>query len=282
MGTKLLMATAFHPQMDGATERANCSIGQVLRSIVRNDQKDWAAKCTMVELALNNNVSVTTGFAPFKLNHGYMPRVDLPVNTDTTFKGVSQFVQQARWSLMEAHDAILEHHVDQTFHANRKRRESERYVVDDRVYLLTQNLTLPKGRARKLVPRYIGPYHVTEAYNKASMVTLELPHNLKNRHVSPTFHMNLMRRYIANNDDLFPKWEAKSFYDFRVTADEEWLVDEIIAHRRINSKEMEFQVRWTLGDVTWEPMSACKELEALGSYLELRGMSKLRDLPHRQ
>jgi hypothetical protein len=236
----------------------------------------------MVELALNSNVSTTTGFAPFELNHGYMLRIDLPVNTDTTFKGVSQFAQQARWILMAAHDGILEHRVDQTFHANRKCHESEIYAVDVRVYLLTQNLTLPKGRARKLVPRYIGPYRVTEAHNKASMVTIELPDDLKNRRVSPTFHTNLVRRYIANNDDLFPKREAKSFYDFGATANEEWLVDEIIAHRRINSKELEFQVHWTLGDVTWEPMSACKDLEALDSYLELRGVSKPRDLPHRQ
>jgi hypothetical protein len=73
MGTKLLMATAFHPQTVGATEQANCSIGQVLRSVVCDDQRDWAAKCPMVELALNSNVSVMTGFAPFELNHGYMP-----------------------------------------------------------------------------------------------------------------------------------------------------------------------------------------------------------------
>jgi hypothetical protein len=132
---------------------------------------------------------------------------------------------------MVAHDAILEHHVDQTFHANQKCHESEIYAVDDRVYLSTQNLILPKGRARNLVPRYIGPYHVIEAHNKASTVTLELPDELRTRHVSPTFHTNLVRRYIANNDDLFPQWEAKSFYDFGATADEEWLVDEIIVHR---------------------------------------------------
>jgi hypothetical protein len=137
-----------------------------------------------------------------------MPRIDLLVNTDTTFKGVLQFAQQARWILMAAHDAILEHCVDQMFHTNRKHCESEIYAVDNRIYLSTQNLTLPKGRARKLVPQYIVPYRVTEAHNKASTVTLELPDDLKNRHVSPTFHTNLVRRYIANNDDLFPKWEA--------------------------------------------------------------------------
>jgi hypothetical protein len=93
MGTKLLMATVFNPQTDGATKRANRSIGQVLRSVIR--EKDWAAKCPIVELALNSNVSTTTGLAPFELNHGYMLRIDLPVNTDTTFKGVSQFAQEA-------------------------------------------------------------------------------------------------------------------------------------------------------------------------------------------
>jgi hypothetical protein len=150
MGTKLLMVTAFHPQMDGMTEQANQLISQVMRSIVRDDQKDWAVKCPMVELMLNSNVSTMTGFTPFELNHGYMWRIDLPVNTDTTFKGVSQFTQQAQGSLMAAHNTILEHRVDQTFHANRKRRESEIYAVDNHVYLSTQNLTLPKGRARKL------------------------------------------------------------------------------------------------------------------------------------
>ena len=30
MGSKLLMSTVFHPQMDGATERANRSIAQIL------------------------------------------------------------------------------------------------------------------------------------------------------------------------------------------------------------------------------------------------------------
>ena len=49
LGSKLLMSTAFHPQMDGATEQANRSIAQILRTVVSNDQKDWSSKCLMVE-----------------------------------------------------------------------------------------------------------------------------------------------------------------------------------------------------------------------------------------
>ena len=68
MGTKLLMSIAFHPQTDGATEQANHSVGQFLRMIINDDQRDWAAKCPMVEFALNSSISTTTGFTLFELN----------------------------------------------------------------------------------------------------------------------------------------------------------------------------------------------------------------------
>ena len=175
IGTKLLMSTAFHPQMDGTTEQANHSIGQILRMIINDDQKNWADKCPMVEFALNNSVSATTGFAPFELNQGYMPQIGMPKSFDTAFKRVKQFTLQAKWDLMAFHDAIIANHIQQTFHANKKCRASDLYHVGDDMYLLTQNLTLPKGRARKLVPKYIGPYKVVKAHNEASIVTLKLP-----------------------------------------------------------------------------------------------------------
>lgn len=49
VGTKPMISTAFHPQMDGVTERANCSIGQILRIMVQPDQTDWREKLSMVE-----------------------------------------------------------------------------------------------------------------------------------------------------------------------------------------------------------------------------------------
>ena len=70
---------------------------------------------------------------------------------------------------------IIANRVQQTFHANKNRRTSDLYHVGDHVYLLTQNLTLPKGRVRELVPKSIGPYKVVKAHNEASTVTLELP-----------------------------------------------------------------------------------------------------------
>ena len=174
MGTKLLMSTVFHPQTDGATEQANRSIGQILRMIIHDDQRDWAAKCPMVEFVLNSSVVATTGFAPFELNQGYMPQIGRPTSFDTTFKGVKQFTLQVKWDLMAAHDVIIANHIQQMFHVNKKHCASDKYHVRDHMYLSTQNLTLPKGRARKHVPKYIGPYKVVKPHNEASTVMLEL------------------------------------------------------------------------------------------------------------
>ena len=85
---------------------------------------------------------------------------------------------------MVAHDVIIANHVQQMFHANKKCCASDQYHVGDHVYLSTQNLTLPKGRARKLVPKYIGPYKVVKDHNEASTVMLKLPpgaHSLMNQ-----------------------------------------------------------------------------------------------------
>ena len=147
MGSKLLMSTAFHPQTDGATERANRSIAQILRTVVSNDQRDWSDKCPMVEFAINSSINATTGYAPFELNYGYMLRSGQHISTDITFKGVKQFAQQAVWNLMDAHDAILEHRIGQTHYSNKRPQPGIKYQINDLVYLSTKNLTLPKHRA---------------------------------------------------------------------------------------------------------------------------------------
>ena len=146
------------------------------------------------------------------------------------------------------------------------------------VYLSTKNLALPKGQARKLMSRFLGPYRVLKAMNDSSNVTLELPPELRDRRISPTFHTNLVRPYVKNNDILFPKREAKSYYDFGNNNEQEWFVDEILAHKWTDNN-WELQVKWTLGDVTWEPINSCKNLEALDSYLELRGVTRPCNLP---
>ena len=228
MGMKLLMSTSFHPQTDGAMEWANCSIGQVLRALVHNSQNNWAEHCPMVEFALNSSMSTSTGYMPFELNYGYIPQLGQCLNTDTKFVSVHQFTEQALWNVMAAHDAIIAARVMQTHHVNRHQRTGDAFAPGDRVYLSTKNLALPKGRAKKLLPKFIGPYKVVEAHTATSTVTLELPPELIARWVHPTFHTSLLRAHIPNDDARFPCRDMKSYYDFGAADKPEWFIDEIL------------------------------------------------------
>ena len=101
----------------------------------------------------------------------------------------------------------------------------------DSVYLSTANLNLPKRRARKLAPKYIGPFKVTKAFPDTSNYTLELSEELVARRIHPKFHVSLLCRYKPNDDVIFPSHESKRFYDFRMPNNNEWLIDKIIGHR---------------------------------------------------
>ena len=125
----------------------------------------------------------------------------------------------------------------------------------------------------------MGLYKVIEAHTAASTVTLELLPELTAWRVHPTFHMSLLRAHVPNNNMRFPHHDTKSYYDFGVTDEPEWFIDEILAHHWVDPMGLELQVHWMLGDVTWEPLASCKELAALDEYLELRGVIQPHDLP---
>ncbi|KAI0345838.1 hypothetical protein BDW22DRAFT_1309093, partial [Trametopsis cervina] len=104
-------------------------------------QSDWVEKLPLVEFALNSTVSSTTGFAPFELNGGYLPRMitDLP---PSDLPGVQQFAQQVIENLEQARDNIIASRTFQTHHANAHRRDERikggqwaPLVKGDKVYL---------------------------------------------------------------------------------------------------------------------------------------------------
>ena len=185
-----MMAMAFHLQMDGASECANQSVGQFLQILVEPNHFDWADKLPLVEFTINSIISSSTGFTPFELNFGYMPTlISRIMPMEKAKPGVRQFITQALSNLEMVHDAILESCVTQTYQANRRQRPEMPFMIGDNAYLSTKNLNLPKGRSRKLMPKFIGPYEVTKSHPTEYRDTLELPPELKAQRIHPSFHV---------------------------------------------------------------------------------------------
>ena len=174
---KLLMFILFHPQTDGQTEPANRNIGQIfLCTVMQHDQKDWVDHVNPTEFAINMSIAKMTKFVPFELNGGYMPSMMKEIQSDEAIlRGIRLFAEAALQNLAHTYDAIIKMHVFQTSCTNACRKNEPKIVEGTLMYLSTKNLNLLKGRARKLCPKFVGPWKVMKAWPDTLTYELELP-----------------------------------------------------------------------------------------------------------
>ena len=92
----------------------------MLRQCVSPNQRDWVQKLPLIEFAMNIARSETTGFAPFFLNSGMMPRAMI-WDAKSEYPGITS-ARHMKDAIMAAHDAILQARVKQTRVANNHRR----------------------------------------------------------------------------------------------------------------------------------------------------------------
>ena len=276
IGTKLKMSSAYHPQTDGSTERANRTVTQLLRQCINPNQKDWVSKLPAIQFAINSARSQSTGYAPFFLNNGRMPRAMVWNTADPSeYSNVRVFAQKRKLAIMSAHDSIIAARVNQTRNANRL-RQIVPFKEGDFIYLSTKNISFAKGLARKLIPKYIGPYKILKDFDNQSF-RIELPPHLKQRGVHDIFHSSLLRIHVPNDDRLFP-----GRMDTQISEgpdnDDEWAVDKVLSHAG-SADNAVFEILWKSGDITWLPGYQITHLHAFDTYLDLLGVKGLSQLP---
>ena len=248
----------------------------MLRQCINPNQKDWVSKLPTIQFAINSARSESTGYAPFFLNNGRMPRTMVWNSAGPTeYSNLREFAQKRKLALMSAHDSVIGARIKQTRNANRKRQEVP-FNEGDFVYLSTKNITFAKGLARKFIPKYIGPYKIIRDFGNQSF-RLELPMHLRKRGIHDVFHASLLRIHVPNDDRLFPGHMDTQLGDGPNTKDE-WAVDRIRSHAGIGEGSV-FKILWKSGDITWMPFYQIRHLQALETYLELMGVENASKLP---
>ena len=73
LGTSLLFNTSYHPQTDGQTKVTNKCLGNLLRSYVGKNLKQWDLILPQIEFAYNRFEHRTIGKSPFEVVYGLQP-----------------------------------------------------------------------------------------------------------------------------------------------------------------------------------------------------------------
>ena len=65
-GTRLRFSTAYHPQTDGAAERAIRTVVDAIRCFLDGSHEKWDTHLDAIELAFNSSQHASTGISPFE------------------------------------------------------------------------------------------------------------------------------------------------------------------------------------------------------------------------
>eukprot|EP00983_Pelagomonas_calceolata_P031087 976489-Pelagomonas_calceolata.AAC.1 len=87
------MSSAFHPQIDGQTERTNWTLEEMLRAYVGYVQDDWDEKLACAEFAINNSWQKLVQNTPFFLNYGQHPLTPSTVQLPSRVPRASEYAE---------------------------------------------------------------------------------------------------------------------------------------------------------------------------------------------
>ncbi|KAJ9523365.1 hypothetical protein QJQ45_005414 [Haematococcus lacustris] len=187
-------------------------------------ESDWPFFLSLAEFAVNNSWQESIQSTPFLVNTGQSPLtpalLELPGEVYCpTARRLSEWwqsnVKQARHFMELAQRR-------QAYMANKGRKEVE-YHTGQLVLLSTKNLRMKPGKAKKLLPRFIGPFKVLEHVGPVA-VRLDLPQAMARLH--PVFHVSLLRPYTSEHPHLPPpvEWlDEAPLYE----------VEKLLAHRGV-------------------------------------------------
>jgi len=100
------MSMAFHPQIDGQTERVNQELEQYLRMFINHRQEQWPGWLRTAEFTYNNKVHLSTKTSPFKANYGQDPRIGFEIRKKGKYEGAEKFVAKMKEIQEEAKAAL--------------------------------------------------------------------------------------------------------------------------------------------------------------------------------
>jgi len=226
------VTSPHHPQSHGAEERANRYVEQIIQTLLK-DQPDWHKLIKPTAFAMNTAYSRVIGTAPFKVVHGFCPR--LPVHAE--LGGVPKF------SLPQEPFEVPPHLVPATQQIFQQVRRVEAKVFDDtRARFLKSNkqrayynigdyVLVHYPRPDKLAEPWRGPFQIAAQDNEVTYTVKDLYSGEEQR-----VHVNRLHTFypgtLTNNQLIAEAARQGEYY-----------IEAVHRHRTIRG-ELWFYVKW--------------------------------------
>jgi transposase InsO family protein len=148
LNIKLNLTTAYHPQSDGATERANQEIEAYLSIYCTSHPEDWLHFLSTLEFMHNNRRHAERIHSPFEQIQGNNP-ISVPITfSHTKFLTIEEKMKQM---INDREEALAAHELARTRIANWKQSKFVPFEKNQKVWLDTRNLKM--SHHKKIAPK---------------------------------------------------------------------------------------------------------------------------------
>jgi len=257
LGITHALTTAYHPQSNGQTERANQEVEKHLRLFTNARHDDWVNFLPTAEFVLNSRIHSAHQMAPFEIIYGYRPDFTIPVGPPTKFPALDSRLRALRETRQEAEAALRMEKRTMKEEFEAKKPTPHPFTPGDKVWLSAKDISLTSP-SRKLAPRQLGPYEVLERTGDLTY-RLALPPFMRQH---PVFHMDRLSPYKQN--EVHGR-EPPPPDPIEIDDDLEYEVETIDDSRKYRN-QYQYLVKWKgydAGHNSWEParnLAHCDEL----------------------
>lgn len=163
-----VLSTAYNPQSHGLVERANQTIGKILRGLIEahhDGTKNWDKYINHAVFIMNTTINTSTGFSPYELVYGRKAAypIDRLLYDDEIFNSVKEYMQnllnKQKINYSVVHENLLNTKLKNELYNNENKNKLRTYAIGDMVY------KLKPSRQNKLDVLYEGPYIVQKKIN---------------------------------------------------------------------------------------------------------------------
>jgi len=183
LGIKSALSTAYHPQMDGTTERTNQEIEAYLSIYCASHPEEWPIALHTLEFTHNNRRHADRQKTPFELMFGESP-IAIPLSFENTkFPAVEDRMITL---IKNREEALAAHELARSRMAERRKSTFTPFKKGEKVWLDSRNLTTIYHKNMAL--KREGPFIITEVLGSITY-QLQLPGSWKIHNV---FHATLL------------------------------------------------------------------------------------------
>jgi RNase H-like domain found in reverse transcriptase/Integrase zinc binding domain/Integrase core domain len=238
LGVNSVLSTAYHPQMDGTTERVNQEIEAYLAIYYHSHPETWKKNLATMEFTHNNQRHTDRPKTSFEIIQGESPKA-LPLTYKTTkFPSIDDKIKQM---MTDWDEALAAHKLAQARMAERRQNTFTPFTVGQKVWLDTRNMKT--NYHMKMAPKREGPFKVEEVLGPVTY-RLKLPTTWKIHNV---FHAVLLKPYIKT--EVHRENFSRLILDI-LDGEEVYNMETILKHQR-RGQSYQYLIKWKKKPDLW-------------------------------